>query len=222
MDRSFLRYGYRPFAVVLISAWLSVASGCTSLLSTVLWVTGADRIPAKFDGLREKRVAVVCRPVAALTYGRSHVAKDLARQVGRRLRANVRKIEVIEHRKVAEWLDESPSDDYEYVELADALEADMVVVIELKNFDILQGQTLYQGKADVDLAVYDCTEGSKMVYEEELPQSVYPPISGVETSAKPESEFRREYLHVLAEQIGRYFYPHDPRADFAMDARALR
>lgn len=222
MDRPFLRYGYLAVAAALIAAVLPVTSGCQGMLATVLWVAGADRIPAKFGDLREKRVAVVCRPVAALTYSQSYVADDLARQVGILLRANVPKIDVVEYRKVAQWLDEAPTDDYEYTELADALGADMVVVLELKDFDIFQGQTLYQGKANVELAVFDCANGGKVVFEEALPQSVYPPISGIDTSAKPDTEFRREYIHVLADQIGRYFYAHDPHVDFAMDAKALK
>jgi hypothetical protein len=36
-----------------------------------------------------------------------------------------------------------------------------------------------------------------------------------------ESGFRTKFLLVLADQIGRHFYPHDPNADLAQDSTAL-
>ncbi len=38
---------------------------------------------------------------------------------------------------------------------------------------------------------------------------------------RSESEFRRQYMAVLAEHIARHFYAHDPRADFASDTNVL-
>ena len=37
-----------------------------------------------------------------------------------------------------------------------------------------------------------------------------------------EAEFRREFVAVLADQIARHFYAHDPYADLAQDAAALK
>jgi hypothetical protein len=60
-----------------------------------------------------------------------------------------------------------------------------------------------------------------MVFEKTLPQTVYPPNSGVPTSERQEAEFRRAFVKVLADQIARHFYAHDPNADLAQDALAM-
>jgi hypothetical protein len=92
----------------------------------------------------------------------------------------------------------------------------------LEGFSIFQGQTLYQGKANATIRVYDCHKNGKVAFEKILPQSVYPPNSAVPTSDRLEAEFRREYVAVLADQIARHFYAHDPYADMAQDAAALK
>lgn len=218
MDRSFLRYGYLVIILALAAGGLS-ASGCRNALATAMWIAKGTNVSAEYDGLRGKKVVIVCRPLANLKYRDTSVAKDLARQLGLLLKRNVPKIEVIDQRKVAEWTDENIWD--EYTEIGKALEAEMVVGVDLQDFTIYQGQTLYQGKAIVTLTVYDCSDGSQSVYEKELPQSVYPPNTGVPTSEKLEAEFRREFVRVLADQIGRHFYDHDAHDNYALDATAL-
>ena len=99
-----------------------------SALATALWlVKGADT-PAEFDGLRDKRVVVVCRPVSSSLYAHPGVAKDISRQVSRLLAANVRKIEVVDQRKVDEWIDSNNWD--EYSEIGKALEAQRLLAAE--------------------------------------------------------------------------------------------
>jgi len=218
MDRSFSWYAY------FLAAWLFAAAvipavGCRSLLTTVVYLVKGTNVDADNDGLKEKRVAVVCRPLASLSFRDSSVARDIAREVGILLRTNGRKIDVIGQDKVSEWIDEHDWTDY--AEIGEALEAETVVGIDLLSFTIYQEQTLYQGKADVAIKVVECTDGEKVVFEKELPQVVYPPNTGIETMSKPESEFRRKFVRVLADQIARHFYPHDPYADFALDATAL-
>ncbi len=218
MDRRCFRYGYIPALWFLAAVVISTA-GCQALLTTVVYLVKGTNVDAEYAGLKEKKVAVVCRPLASLTYRDSNVASDIARQIGILLRTNGRKIDVIDHSKVVEWTDEHDWTDYP--QIGEALDADVVVGIDLLGFTVYNGQTLYQGKADVALKVYDCTDGGKVVFEKELPQSVYPPNVGIETSSRPEAEFRRKFIRVLADQIGRHFYAHDPHADFALDATVL-
>ena len=98
----------------------------------------------------------------------------------------------------------------------------MVVGIDLDQFSLLQGQTLYQGKASIDLAVYDMKHGKRPVYQKMLPQQLYPPNAPIPAAEKSLVEFRRQFLQVLAEQIGRHFYEHDSTADFAIDSAATQ
>jgi hypothetical protein len=186
-------------AFVALSAGLLSASGCT-LMATAMYVIQGANTAADFDGLRGKRVAVVCRPVTSLHFRDSSVSRDLAKQVGTLLVKNVPKIELVDQREVFEWADENNWE--EYVDIGKAVKADMVVGLDLEEFNLYQGQTLYQGKAN-------------------LPQAVYPPNAAIPAGEKPETQFRRQFVTYLARQVAHYFFDHDPTVEFASDSTAL-
>lgn len=204
-------------AIVLLL--LAATGGCHSALATIAYLVKGTNIDAEYTGLKQKKVAVVCRPLVALQYRDTHAAKDVAAQVAALIRQNVPKVQVIDAQKVNEWTDENMWD--EFAEVGKALGADVVVGIDLQSFSLYQGQTLYQGKADAQVTVIDCKDGDKVVFEKVLPQLIYPPNAAIPTSERPEREFRREFVAVLADQIARHFYAHDAYADYAQDAQAL-
>jgi ABC-type uncharacterized transport system auxiliary subunit len=220
MDRPFVRRLILLTATLMIAALPSI--GCQSALFTAMYLLKGMDVDPDFKELKGKKVAVVCRPTASLTYSNSNVARDLAQQVTRLLQEQVPKIKTIDQRKVAKWTDENTWE--EYSEVGKALKADMVVAVDLESFSIYQGQTLYQGKADATIRVFDCskTGKGKEVFRKSIPQAVYPPNMPIPAQDRTEPEFRREFVLVLANQIGRHFFAHDPHADLAQDAAALR
>jgi ABC-type uncharacterized transport system auxiliary subunit len=209
----------RLLLLLVLLTVLAAAGGCTSALATAVWLVKGPDIPAECGELRDKRVVVVCRPLTSSLYTNPNVAKDVSQGVSRLLVENVRRVKVIDQRKVAEWMDTNTWDDY--TEVGEALEAEIVLGIDLESFGIYQGQTLYQGKADFAVKVYDCETG-EMIFEKFPPQMIYPPNHSIASSDMQEADFRREFVGVLSDQIARHFYPHDPRAYWAMDAAALR
>ena len=174
---------------------------------------------AEFPGLKGKKVVVVCRPLAGLQYRDSVAAREVATQVSLLLKNRVPKITVVDQQKVAEWTDENMWDTYP--EVGKALDADVVVGIELTSFSTYQGPTLYQGKATASIEVFDLKDDNKKVYNNDMDQVLYPPNVGIPISAeKSEADFRREFVRVVADRIARHFYSYDRHDDVAVDARA--
>jgi hypothetical protein len=218
MNRPSIR---RAIALTLALAMaLLPSAGCRSALATAMYLIKGTDVDPDFAGLKGKKVAVVCRPIVTLQYRNSSVARDIAQQVTVLLQQNVPKIKTVDNRKVGKWTDENTWE--EFTEVGKAMKADMVVGIDLEAFSTFQGQTLYQGKANATIHVYDCRDGGKEVFQKILPPSVYPPNTGIPTSERLEAEFRREFVGVLSDQIARYFYAHDRYADMAQDAAALK
>jgi ABC-type uncharacterized transport system auxiliary subunit len=216
MDR-FARHSRRAALALLVALPLAVAGGCSILPFAAYLIKGIST-PADFNGLKGKKVAVICRPVASLQYQSSSVATELAQRVADLLAEHVAKIEIVDQGEVEKWEDENNWE--EYTDIGKALQADMVVGIDLDQFSLSQGQTLYQGKASIDLAVYDMKHGRRPVYQKTLPQQLYPPNAPIPAAEKSLVEFRQQFLQVLAEQIGRHFYEHDSTANFAIDSAA--
>ena len=219
MDRPLLRYRSLLTTLALVAVLVPVA-GCTNFLTLAAYMIKGTDVPAEFDNLKGKRVAVVCQPMVELEYRSGMVAKDLAREIGSLLKQNVGKIQLIDHRKVDAWIDENSWD--EYAEIGDALKADLVLGLDLESFQIHKGQTLYQGSANITMHLVDCNNGGEEIVNRPLPQAIYPPNTGIPTSERQQSQFRREFVLVLADQIARHFYKHDPYKYHALDATALR
>ena len=215
MDRLNRRFA---IATLLAAFTLPLATGC-NLVATGMYVFTGNDTPAKFDGLAGKKVAIVCRPVTSLDFNNSSVATMLSQQLAARLQENVRNIKIVDHRQVNDWIDENTWEDY--VDIGKALNADLVIGIDLEEFNLYQGQTLYQGRANIHFAVYDVTKGKIHIWDEYMPQVVYPPTGGIPASERPEGEFRRKFVGTLSERIAQYFYPHDSTADFAADSTVL-
>lgn len=218
MRRSVRGIGRRTLGTLVFVMTFASTCGCTSMLFTAAYLFKGNDAPPECDKLREKRVVVVCRAMVTLQYNLARVDQDLAQEVGVLLRQNVPKIKVVDHRKVAEWMDEHTWEDY--VEVGKALNADLVVGIDLERFSLHKSQTLYQGRASTEIKVYDCHTG-KLVFRKRPSEAVYPPNREVQASEMQESDFRRQFVRVLADQLARHFYAHDRYENFALDAKGI-
>jgi hypothetical protein len=150
MDRLRTQPACWLLAFLAALAGMGAGSGCT-MMATAMYIIQGSSTKAEFNGLKGKRVAVVCRPVTSLHFRDSSVSRDLAKQVGIMLSKHVSKLTIVDQREVSEWADENNWDDY--ADIGKALNADMVVGIDLEEFSLYQGQTLYQGKANLKIVV---------------------------------------------------------------------
>lgn len=197
------------------------AAGCPALMATGIYVMqGGNMVPAACDALEDHRVVVMCRPPASNEYRHAGASRNLSQRVSEKLVENVKDIDVVNPREVDEWVDESDWGDFR--ELAEAVRADLVVHIELDDFDLYKGKTLYQGQAMVTVNVYDVRDHSKLVWSRKLGEILYPVNSGIPAQDKPPQQFEEEFVEIIADQIAVNFYRHDPNDSFAMDAKANR
>lgn len=217
MDRS------RSLLFALLGALaLLPSTGCIhQILATgVYLMDGGNMVDAECELLNDKRVVVFCRPPAASEYSHAGAAREIAKRVSSLLRDKVPGVDMVDPREVDNWLDENDSGDYEA--LGEAVNADLVLQIELDHFDLFKGKTLYQGNADTRLAIYDMKDGAREVWDKEMGEVMFPVNSGIPAQDKPVRQFQREFVAVLASQIAIHFYEHDPHQHFAIDAWANR
>jgi hypothetical protein len=223
MDRSRARCVHlnQLCGLLLAALLVATASGCPTMLATGIYVLqGGNLVPAECDALKNQRVVVVCRPPASHEYRHAGASRAISQRVSELLVANVKRIDVVNPREVDNWVDESDWGDFR--ELAEAVRADMVVHIVLDEFDLYKGKTLYQGRADVTVTVYNMRDRSRMVWERKLGEVLYPVNSGIPAQDKAVQQFEREFVEIVAEQVAMNFYKHDPTATFAIDAKANR
>jgi hypothetical protein len=223
MDHSHARFVRIKYALTLLLAasTLISSSGCPALLATGVYIwEGGNLAPADCDALKGHRVVVLCKPPASNEYRNAGASRSIAKQVSELLVRNFKNIDVVNPREVDKWIDESDWGDFR--ELAQAVHADTVVHIELEDFDLYKGKTLYQGRADVTVSVYDVHNRNRLVWDRHIGEVLYPVNSGIPAQDKPVQQFEREFVDIIADRVAKNFYRHDPNEDFASDAMANR
>lgn len=223
MERSHAQFSptHSIVACLLAVGALLPCAGCPAVLATGMYVwQGGNLVPADCDALEGERVVVVCRPPSSHEYRHANASGAISKRVSELLVENMRKVDVVNPREVDNWVDESDWGDFR--ELAKAVRADKVVHVELNSYELYKGSTLYQGKADVVVTVYDMNEKGKEEWNRSLGEVLYPVNSGLPAQDKPVQQFEREFVEIVATRIAENFYKHDPNSSFALDALANR
>jgi hypothetical protein len=176
-------------------------------------------IPAKFDGLKGKRVAIVCLDGNSLS-GPGGESDAVAKAVALTLGKNVPDIKLVRQNEVADWLDSHGDDLTDYRDVGRGVKADMVVGIDLLSFTLHEGQTLLKGRAKVGVKVYDMKKNGELVYEA-APQEIGWPENGARHVTENEANFRNIFIYTLADRIARDFYPFELSENYGTDAAHL-
>lgn len=209
----------RAISIALLLATLP-AMGCLHrLLATGIYVVrGGNVEDAECDFLEDQRVVVLCRPPASHDFRNAGAARSIGKRVSSLIAQNVDGVEMVSQREVDNWVDEQ---DWEnFLDLGRSMKANRVVYIELDNFELYKGKTLYQGDAEVQITVHDMDAGGTQLWEKRLPQLLFPRNSGIPAADKPVQHFQAQFVDVVATEISQHFYDHDPNRLFALDAVA--
>lgn len=219
MDRTFQRFGSRTL-LASIGVGCLASTGCIhTILATAIYLRhGGNTVPAEYAGLEKERVVVLVRPPASHEYRNAGAARNLGLRVGAKLEQNVKGIELVSAKEVDNWVDEQDWENFK--DLGHAVKADRVVYIELDDFELYKGKTLYQGAAEINVSVYDMNDNDRLVWDRRLGQVLFPKNSGIPASDMPPQAFEQRFIEIVARQIAEHFYKHDPNANYALDAVA--
>jgi len=193
---------------------LPLATGCSTLLTVAYLVQPAD-MPAEFNGLKGSKLAVVCRPIIELEFTDAGSARELAALVGGQIEDHVRRATAVEQHEVSRWIDENEWTDYQTV--GKALDVDHVVGIDLEEFRLHEGSTLYRGRAAVNVRVYDIEE-KKVVFQKRFDDFAFPANNAIPSTDLSEAEFRGLFLRMLSQRISRLFHAYESREVFAEES----
>ncbi|MFM8413600.1 MAG: hypothetical protein ACKOCX_02650 [Planctomycetota bacterium] len=196
---------------------LPLLTGCSTLL-TVAYLVQPNDVPAEFNGLKGKKLAVVCRPIIELEFSDAGSARALASLVEGQIEDNVSRATVVGQHEVARWIDENAWTDYQAV--GEALDTDYVVGIDLEEFRLHEGSTLYRGRATMHVKVFDVAE-KKVVFQKRFDDFAFPTNNAVPATDLSENEFRGLFLQMISQRVSRLFHAYESRQVFAEESLAL-
>ncbi len=205
----------RQLLLLLAASIACSCTGCVGLVANLIHAGWGNMVPVRFDQLAGRRVAVVCMSSAA-SYGNSTAAIDIAGRVESKLRERIPEITMIDQQAIELWTDEHQWNEIDYRELGEGIQTDFLIVVDLGEFSLHEGATLYKGRALVGMSVYDINAG-KVVYQIDPTQVDYPVNGGQHTADTTEDAFRSRFLEIIASQVARHFYSYDLKEDYGRD-----
>ena len=205
----------------LLTALMLATPGCVGALAQLIYTVKGHEVEAAYKGLNGKRVAVVCVSDAS-AYGPDTLTYTVAQAVGIRLANGLEEdSQVIAPARIEEWIDQNGWNETEYVELGKGVDADRVVAIEIASYSLTEGSTIFKGRADVTVTVYDIEKNGQVPYSAP-PQHFVFPKHGRPAIQTSEREFEAFYLAQLTTMIGNHFVSHDKLESFARDAATIQ
>lgn len=212
----FVKFLVGTFAIVM----LATTVGCMGGLAQLLYVIKGHQIPAEYNGLEGKRVAVVCVSDAS-AYGPDTLTDTISKLVGLKLRNEVKGIEVVSAKTVENWVDQNVWDETDFNAIGKGVEADVVVGIQIADYSIKEGSTLYHGRCEVTATVFDIQNEGQVTYLVGPDQFQFPqqPRPAIQTNDR---KFEAVFLAKLTEYISRRFCAYDRLDTVAEDASLLR
>lgn len=205
----------------MLSLIIVSSIGC-NMLATIGYVSGAGMTPAACDDLKGKRVAIVTVSNNS-ELGPSTTPRLLSHAVGRILGENVKRIEIVNQQEIDDWIDTEGWDYVDAKEVARGVGADVLLKIDLSDFSIHDGQSMFRGSCVAGLTAYDMTDEGKVLWGRPALVVEYPRELGLPVTdyAMGEAKFEHLYLNIVAHDISIHFYSFDHRDDFARDAASI-
>lgn len=206
--------------------WLAAAllvttnAGCIQFAANMIHAIRGNDMPAEYPGLVEKRVAIICSVDGAVASEAS--SSVLTSYISSALVKNLPKSTIIGQEEVDRWLEIEGWSNNDALAIGKGVKADQVVNVQVSNFQLREGATLFRGSCDIRVAVYDIQADGKVAFLKEIPEHAFPRIGGTPVTDTTEAKFRSVYLHLIATKIAGLFHPVDPTADYALDAKSAQ
>ncbi|PQO43377.1 hypothetical protein [Blastopirellula marina] len=211
MDRT---DNFRRSIALLILLTLVPTTGCLNLVSTLLYPT--NEVPARYGGMKEKKVAVVC--IASPSFrSETDTSRNLATMIEKLLGSHVPDVKIISQQKIDDWQDTSNWDRLDARKVGKGVGADIVLAIDLAHMEVQEHPSMYQGKADFSVSVYDMNNKGELVFESNDQTIEFPANGPLSSASLTEDKFRRKFLQSIAVWIAHDFYKHDAHDYLALD-----
>lgn len=205
--------------LLLLFAAILPEFGCTGIAAQLLYVLKGHKVPKEYEGLEDQKVAVLVISDGR-GYGPDYSMQVLEQLIHRHLDLEYKKkITIIPQDEVYGAFNDRVRDP-DYVAIGKSLQADKVLVIEITDYRLREGATLYKGNCYFKCAVFDTVE-NRMVFSRG-PNSFSFPTDGLPSIDTSERDFEQMFLTELSYRIAGYFCDQEVKELYGRDAMAYR
>lgn len=196
---------------------LAVLGGCNLLLPFALMTEHRQKVPAEFSKLDGKNVLVLMWTQPETLFDYPHVRLELSTYVADRVRADVQGVTVVDPRRVEDRLQKTLVSSADPVDFGEHFDAEMVVYMELLEFQIRDPDApdFVRAKIESSVAVYDLATDPDDPRQYELTPIalVHPDNTALLITNTNVVRVRQEAYVKFAEMVARKFHPYEQVID---------
>lgn len=193
--------------ILTVALLVIPTAGCIGLAAQTLYVLKGHKNPAKFDGLKKKRVAIVCVSDSE-SMGSDSVTVRISQLVTAQLLQQVKGIEIVPHSDIKSWQDSNSWEKLDYAEVGRGVNAEMVLAIEISSYSLDEGATMFKGRSEITTFVFDMEKNGSQVFTQGPEQFTFP-RNGRPKMQTSQREFENKYLAKLSIYISQNFFKQD-------------
>ena len=201
---------FRPALLSLIC----LSCGCNWFLPLAFILPDTKKVPAEFAGLAKKTALVMVWAEPETQYDYLHIRLELSSFIGDKILAEVDGIQVIDAREVEDYIERTPEAAYSPRMVGEHFTVDMVVYLELLEFQVRDptAPDFLQGKVLASVGVHDLTGDAdeEQYFELEQVAVVHPDRPVLFTPSAP-LVVRNQTYAKFAEAVARKFYAHEEK-----------
>lgn len=206
--------------LLAVAATVVTTTGCIQEMAQLLYVIKGHKVEPAFPALKEKKVAIVCNSNAT-AFGPDALSVTIAKHIGLALVTSEDQITIAAPAKVDEFIEANGGWREEYAaQLGDAVGADYVIVIEVEDYSIHEGPTLYKGRSEWTASAYDVANDGKIAFSNG-PNHFAFPATGRPSLQTSERVFESFYLGRLCDRISKQFVTYDKMDSYADEAMMM-
>lgn len=149
------------------------------------------------------------------------LAEALATQLRARFKENKDKVKIVPPLKVRQQLTRTREWDADtLVGVGKRFDADYVIAVTLQDMSLFMGNSynqLYQGRADLEVVVYDVNQPPLEAVLQRYPyRAEFPKARPIDTSGTNPAQFRDLFVRNMGAELARWFaaYPPEKKLDF--------
>ncbi len=203
----------KPVAIGLCLAIAHLLVGCNLLIPLAFLGEHKEKVPAEFAKLAGKQAAVVVWAAQETLFDYPHVRLELGTHIGDRLREKVDSVRLVDSRKVEDYIQRSLSNAASPEEIAGKFSCEMVVYVELLEFQIRDPEApdYLRARIHASVAVYDFHEDNAQPKRFELREveTVYPASQALLFSSTNAVVVRKQAYELFADSVACKFYDHE-------------